>query len=274
MPLPPVATLTRIGGGRSADVYALPEGRVLKLFRDGADPGAAEREFRATGIAAAAGLAVAEPFAAVTVEARIGLITARVAGETATAILRRTPLRLLPLLRDLARYQARMHAVFVAEDDLPDMHLATAARVGWASASPEAIAVAQDALAGLPRGDRLCHGDLHPSNVIAAPDGLVAIDWSQATRGAPAGDVARTELLLRYASYGRALRRFPVLRVFRHLLAGWYRRCYRRASGLPDASIAAWRLPVAVAWLQTGSVAYAPALNRMIARTIRSSRLR
>lgn len=272
--MPPIATLPRIAGGRSADVYALPGGHVLKLFRPREERGAAEREFDATRLAAAAGLGVAQPFAAVTAEGRIGLITALVPGETATAILRRAPLQILPLLRDLARYQARMHGVRVAEGELPDMHVATGARAGWAEAVPEAIAAAQAALAALPRGDRLCHGDLHPSNVIAAPQGLVAIDWSQATRGAPAGDVARTELLLRYASYGRSLRRFRVLRAYRHLLAAWYRRCYRRASGLPDGTIAAWRLPVAVAWLQPGSVAYAPALNRMIARAIRSSRLR
>jgi len=56
-----------------------------------------------------------------------------------------------------------------------------------------------DALALLPplaRSPRLCHGDLHPGNVILAPDGPMIIDWFDASRGEPVADVARSSLLL------------------------------------------------------------------------------
>ncbi len=43
---------------------------------------------------------------------------------------------------------------------------------------------------------RLCHGDLHPSNVILAPGGPVIVDWFDASRGDPVADVARSSLLL------------------------------------------------------------------------------
>jgi aminoglycoside phosphotransferase (APT) family kinase protein len=43
---------------------------------------------------------------------------------------------------------------------------------------------------------RLCHGDMHPSNVILAPDGPVIVDWFDACRGEPVADVARSSLLL------------------------------------------------------------------------------
>src|ERR1044071_5794670 len=43
---------------------------------------------------------------------------------------------------------------------------------------------------------RLCHGDMHPSNVILAPDGPMIVDWFDASRGEPVADVARTCLLL------------------------------------------------------------------------------
>ncbi len=55
------------------------------------------------------------------------------------------------------------------------------------------------ALALLPEptgSPRLCHGDLHPGNVILAPEGPVIIDWFDASRGDPVADVARTSLLL------------------------------------------------------------------------------
>jgi aminoglycoside phosphotransferase (APT) family kinase protein len=56
-----------------------------------------------------------------------------------------------------------------------------------------------DALALLPpsrRPPRLCHGDLHPNNVLMSPDGPKIIDWFDAARGDPAADIARTSLLL------------------------------------------------------------------------------
>ena len=43
---------------------------------------------------------------------------------------------------------------------------------------------------------RLCHGDLHPSNVILSDSGPVIVDWFDASRGDPLADVARTSMTL------------------------------------------------------------------------------
>jgi aminoglycoside phosphotransferase (APT) family kinase protein len=43
---------------------------------------------------------------------------------------------------------------------------------------------------------RLCHGDLHPSNIILSPRGPVIVDWFDASRGDPIADVARTWVIL------------------------------------------------------------------------------
>jgi Ser/Thr protein kinase RdoA (MazF antagonist) len=45
-------------------------------------------------------------------------------------------------------------------------------------------------------GARLCHGDLHPSNVILRDDGWVIVDWFDASRGDAVADVARSLLTL------------------------------------------------------------------------------
>jgi aminoglycoside phosphotransferase (APT) family kinase protein len=42
---------------------------------------------------------------------------------------------------------------------------------------------------------RLCHGDLHPSNIILGRGGPVIVDWFDASRGDPIADVARSLLL-------------------------------------------------------------------------------
>ena len=51
-------------------------------------------------------------------------------------------------------------------------------------------------LDGMPKHDKVCHGDFNPSNIIIRPDGTPFIlDWSHATQGNASADVARTYLL-------------------------------------------------------------------------------
>lgn len=51
-------------------------------------------------------------------------------------------------------------------------------------------------LEGMPKHNKVCHGDFNPSNIIIAEDGTpYIIDWSHATQGNASADVARTYLL-------------------------------------------------------------------------------
>lgn len=51
-------------------------------------------------------------------------------------------------------------------------------------------------LEGMPKHDKVCHGDFNPSNIIISEDGTPYIlDWSHATQGNASADVARTYLL-------------------------------------------------------------------------------
>ena len=51
-------------------------------------------------------------------------------------------------------------------------------------------------LEGMPKHNKVCHGDFNPSNIIISENGLPYIlDWSHATQGNASADVARTYLL-------------------------------------------------------------------------------
>lgn len=55
-------------------------------------------------------------------------------------------------------------------------------------------------LEGMPKHNKVCHGDFNPSNIILAEDGTPYIlDWAHATQGNASADVARTYLLFRLA---------------------------------------------------------------------------
>jgi serine/threonine protein kinase len=51
-------------------------------------------------------------------------------------------------------------------------------------------------LEGMPKKNKVCHGDFNPSNIIISENGTpYIIDWSHATQGNASADVARTYLL-------------------------------------------------------------------------------
>ena len=51
-------------------------------------------------------------------------------------------------------------------------------------------------LDSLPKQNKVCHGDLNPSNIIITDEGIpYVLDWSHATQGNASADAARTYLL-------------------------------------------------------------------------------
>ncbi len=103
---------------------------------------------------------------------------------------------------------------------------------------------------------RLCHGDLHPKNIILSPDGPVVVDWFDVSRGDACGDVARTSLLLSTnatKSADAAVDHLPgaspsVLRELHDAyLASMVQEC-----SLTDAELQAWLVIEAAARLAEG----------------------
>ena len=68
-------------------------------------------------------------------------------------------------------------------------------------------------LSGLPKHNKLCHGDFVPANIIITPDDKAyVIDWSHATQGNASADAART--FLRFMLSGNDEHAETYLRLF------------------------------------------------------------
>ena len=148
-----------VARGRAADVFALGPERVLRRYREGehddvAPEAAAMEHARRHGF----------PVPAVYEAGGRDLVMERVDGPTMLADLERRPWRVGRHGATLAELHRRLH-------DIP---------------APDGIRAPFD------RGDCLVHFDLHPDNVLLSPRGPMVIDWSNASRGDAADDVALT----------------------------------------------------------------------------------
>lgn len=219
----------RLGAGKEAEVFALGD-RAAKLYAPGAGRERAFREAANLALATARGLPAPAVEQVRRFGDRWGLVTERAPGRPfATAML--SDADAIPThLAEMVRLHRAIHAQ-------PGHHLASvksriAAGIRDARMPEERLrARLLERLAALPDGDRFCHGDFHPHNVLGVPGAAMVIDWLDAAAGPPAADVARSELLLRLA--------VPQL-------AERYVDAYTAEAGLAKPEVVAW-LPLQAA---------------------------
>jgi aminoglycoside phosphotransferase (APT) family kinase protein len=207
------------------------------------------------------------------VDGRIALIYERRDGASMMEHLHASPWRAGRLARTLGSLHTGMHET--SAESLPRVRDAVIAAIQGAESIAGAAAhhAALSRAQTLPDGTALCHGDLHPGNVLLGSAGPSIIDWLTAGAGPPAADVARTLLLLRDGALPHEMPRSQRLRI--GLLRRWFVRGYlggyRRIRQLDMAEVAAWRLPLLVARLDEGIEAERAHLLRRIGQEIRGS---
>ena len=203
--------------GRTAEVYAYGEGRVLKLDRPGWN-GLAPFEADVLVQLAEAGLPVARPHGVVTVEGRSGIVLDRVDGVTLREDLLASSGAHVEALADrFVELQLRLNATIVAS--LPPLVPRLRTEIGSSVADGALRRELLTRLDGLDDGGLgVCHYDLSPDNVLVGSDGWVVIDWITAAAGPSAADLARTLVMWGQVTAGpvgtflRAVRRIGAAR--------------------------------------------------------------
>jgi Ser/Thr protein kinase RdoA (MazF antagonist) len=258
----------RLGAGREADVYSFGDAAVLKLYR----PGFGGHRAEAAALRSLHGQGIAPKLLDVVErDGRTGLVLERFTGPDMLTLLQRQPWRVLSLAGSLATAHLAVHRA-AAPPELPDLRQVLAARIQDAVLPPHLRSFALRVLDTLPDGDRLCHGDYHPGNLLLAADRTAVIDWAGAARGTGEADHARTLLLLRWANPlpGTPLLSRALIAAGRSLLARRYTRTYRRGAP-PMRQVHSWLLAHAAARLSEGIQAEYATLTGVLDRAHRQS---
>lgn len=187
----------KIGEGASADVHAWAPGQVVKLFRSGFPRRLALHEFRMTRDVFATGVPTPEAFDVVALNGRHGIVLSRLDGPTLKQLSQTGAMTHGQVGTILANLAIAVHRT-PPPSDMPLLRDDMEARLRFSGGSlPEHITEA--ILPLIPRlapGDGLCHGDLHSGNVIMTAEGARLIDWTGATRGPAALDLAISHVVL------------------------------------------------------------------------------
>ena len=142
-------------------------------------------------------------------------------------MLQRRPWRVIHFGRMLAGLHAQMHAC-VFDADVPEQRTKLQHKIKDAHALPIYVKPKLlDVVDSLPGGDRVCHGDFHPANVLVDGNYSTVIDWIDATRGNPLADVARTSIITLGAAASSQIPN-PILKIFVRIFHFAYVRNYFR----------------------------------------------
>jgi hypothetical protein len=216
--------------------------------------------------AAGAGVRVPAVREITTVDGRPGLVLERIEGTDMLTIVGKQPWLVFSVGAQSGRIQAGLHEVR-APEEIPPLRAALRGRIERAAPLPQELArFALDVLDELPDGDRICHGDLHPGNIMRTAGAPVLIDWTNVTRGDPAADFARTNLMVRMGDVppgSPLVIRYGAI-VARGLMRSSYVRAYRRARPLDLALAARWEIPVAAARVAEGIESENPKLIKLL----------
>jgi uncharacterized protein (TIGR02172 family) len=242
--------------GRTAQVLVWGNNRVLKLFREGFTLSHVQKEEGISRTAFEAGLPVPAVHGVVEVEGRYGIVFDRVDGPLMMEEILTKPGELTYLTELFAEIHAKMHAITVP--GLPSQRQKLASQIQSAARlSDEEREAALSALTRLPEGNKLCHGDYHPGNIIMSSRAPVVIDCADGSQGNPHADVARTLLLLQTAEPGwieDIEQRKTIRRLIQSFPLDIYFKRYREFQPLSQEQLDAWRLPLAAARLSEGLI--------------------
>jgi Ser/Thr protein kinase RdoA (MazF antagonist) len=222
-------SLVKVAEGREAEMFEWDDGRLLRLLRNPAHAGSLQWEMAASRSAQASKVRVPFVYEALAVDGRPGLIVERIDGRDLLGEIAAKPWSVWHVGGECGRLHALVNQA-TASSELPELRARLASQISRSNQVPERFAKhALLELERLPEGDRLCHGDYHPGNVMRAGDELVVIDWPNATRGDYHADFARGTLILKLGDpppESPAIIRMGA-RILRVLVRSAYERAYR-----------------------------------------------
>ncbi|MGQ3736466.1 aminoglycoside phosphotransferase family protein [Bacillus sp. Fil] len=223
-----------IAKGNTAEIY-LCDNKVVKLFKECLPNTESLYEAQKQKYAYSCGLHVPKVFEVTEIQGRQAIIMEYVEGESVGELLLNNLSKAEYFISICVSIQQKIHAISVSSDEIEPMEERLYRQINSVHDLDEKqkgnILKKLDLITFEPR---LCHGDLHPFNLIMSNGDVKIIDWVDASSGDIRADVFRTYLLYSQNSVE---------------LAEMYLHIYCKKTGLLRDEIFQWAPIISVARL-------------------------
>jgi len=239
-----------VGQGRTAEVYEYSGDKIIKLFRKGIPANVIKNEYIISLGLYNEGLPVPKVFEFIEDGDRCGIVYEKIEGKSMLKYISSKPWK----INEEARRLANLHKSIQKDIkiQIPDQKV----RLKGDIARTELLnAEVKDKLYRyidtLKSDTILCHGDLHPDNILITKEKVVIIDWMTATKGNPLVDIARTSVIFKYGCVpeDKSFVEKKIINTIRNKFYSGYIKQYLQISNNSIEEIEQWELPVMAARL-------------------------
>ncbi|MTI67897.1 MAG: aminoglycoside phosphotransferase family protein [Firmicutes bacterium] len=186
-----------IAVGRTAKVYKWDDEKVIKLFNNDINKEAIKKEYKITKKLYENNISNVKVFDLLEYENKTGIIFKNLKAKPMTKEILYKPWKLKKLAFKLA--ETHKSILKYVDMKLPRTKGILKRELLKSNYLPSSIKEKIiKHLEDLQIGNRICHGDFHPENILIANKKFIVIDWMTASMGNPLADVARTSLILKY----------------------------------------------------------------------------
>ncbi|MHA1986547.1 MAG: phosphotransferase [Promethearchaeota archaeon] len=264
-----------IGKGRTAEVIYWGNNRVLKLFYQDFPRDLIEYQFKLDALIGKIFPNCPKAIEKIEEKDRIGIVYEYIQGVILTEFMGRRIKTVGKGMRRLAEIHADMHKCQI-NDILSQKNSFTLAINKTDLLDDDQKKEIIKYIEKLPDDNKICHGDLHPENLLVSKNKLYVIDWSNAYSGNPMGDVARTYYILKYGlapSDEKTLKKNFIVRFFfkkiKSLVAKTYINHYIKLTGSSREEIKKWDLVIFAARLREPVSLEYDNLLKMISKSLK-----
>lgn len=238
-----------VSQGNTAEIYLYDEGKILKLFREQMPFQAISCEYDKVKIIQRHLQNIPIAYDLVAYQNRFGIVYEQIKGNDMLNLFIKKLGKRKHYSRIMGQIHAKIHEVNIDVKYSVKEKLKDNINEEKELTSEEKVKVIRY-LDNLPDGNKVCHFDFHPGNIMLMDNIPIVIDWMTACTGCKAADVARTCLLLQYGELQHANFMMKLfVHIFNKGIGKLYYKEYKKITGISDEEVEQWILPIAAARL-------------------------
>lgn len=244
-----------IGRGRTADVIYWGYNKVLKLFNKEISLELIDYQYKVDCIIGKIFSNCPKAFEKIEKDDRRGIVYEYIEGVPLRESMGRSIKKVGKGMKILAETHAEMHKHEIT-DILTQYEFFSMAINKTELLNDDQKRKIIDYLKKLPDGNTICHGDMHPENLLVSKDKSYVMDWSNTYSGNPNSDVARTIYVLKYGlaatdevTLKKSFLHKFFFKVIKKLAARPYIKQYLKLTGRSLKEIEKWNLVIFAARL-------------------------